>query len=97
MTELDEIVLITKMAYALRTCPSHDIESQRRIAYRMVGVDLDDYIPGLRERLDRKAIASETIRRRTINNPTIQPAYTDAEYQQVLDERYSDDLTESNL
>jgi hypothetical protein len=66
MTELDEIVLVTKMAYALRECEDL-FEGDRKWYYlSRVGVDLNDYLPGLREKLDRKAIASERFRRKVM-------------------------------
>lgn len=64
MTELDEIVLVARMAYALRDCENL-FEGDRKWYYlSRVGIDLNDFIPGLRERLDRRAIASENFRRR---------------------------------
>jgi hypothetical protein len=64
MTELDETVLVAKMAYALRDCQDL-FEGDRKWFYlSRVGIDLSDFIPGLRERLDRRAIASENHRRR---------------------------------
>jgi hypothetical protein len=66
MTELDEIVLVTKMAYALRECKDL-FEGDRKWYYlSRVGVDLNDLIPGMRERLDRRAIASERFRRQAL-------------------------------
>lgn len=63
MTELDEIVMVAKLAYALRDCCWIEDEESRRVSYISIGIDLRDFIFGLRERLDRKAVASETQRR----------------------------------
>jgi hypothetical protein len=67
VTELDEIVLVTKMAWALRhVADPLDLEDpvMRRHSYRQeIGVDLHDYCGILGRRLDRKAVDSETQRR----------------------------------
>jgi hypothetical protein len=58
MTELDEIVLVTKMAWALRGIPDPatlDDAFKRRIFYlQRAGVDLADYRQEVAARLDRK-------------------------------------------
>jgi hypothetical protein len=67
MTELDEIVLVTKMAWALRSIadPRHieDADTRQDFYLNCVGVDIRDYRHDLATRLDRKAKASEKHRR----------------------------------
>jgi hypothetical protein len=75
VTELDEIVLVAKMAWALRLLeePSNLEEANlRRHLYRSRGlVDLDDYSPDLALRLDRKAAASEKHRRALVQTKVL--------------------------
>lgn len=67
VTELDEIVLVTKMAWALKQAADLiylDTPMKRETFYRRYAdVHLDDYSPDLALRLDRKAAASEQQRR----------------------------------
>jgi hypothetical protein len=77
MTELDEIVLVAKMAWALRgavdlgSSTSVDLPMRAYFYRSYVGVDLNDYRPDLAARLDRKAWASEQHRRALVQTKVL--------------------------
>jgi hypothetical protein len=75
MTDLDEIVLVTKMAWALQWLADPNLleeaESRRDFYSQYAGVDLGDYRHDLATRLDRKAKASEKHRRALVQTKVL--------------------------